>query len=221
MTNDVTRRSSTAWRPVTLECPTLRLEPLGPAHVDGLAEAARGARGVHSLATIPTPEGVADYVRHNLARQEGGDYLPFAQVDAHTGRVLGHTAYLTPRTWPDGRMMAVEIGSSWLTPAMRGTAVNSTSKLLLLEHAFEVLQVVRVDLKTDARNAAARGGIAAIGATFEGILRNWQPSLAQGEDGQARDTAMFSVIAAQWPEVRARLEERVAARSVRTRETDA
>lgn len=213
MTTGPTRLLAQDFVPVTLEARSLRLEPLSLEHVPGLADAARGARATPSLATVPTPQGVASYVRHNLARQEGGDYLPFAQVDAHTGRVLGHTAYLTPRTWPDGRMRAVEIGSSWLTPEARGTAVNSTSKLLLLAHAFEDWGVVRVDVKTDARNAAARGGIAAIGATFEGVLRNWQPSLADGEEGQARDTAMFSVTVEEWPRVRAHLEERIRVKS--------
>lgn len=199
--------------PVTLEAERLRLEPLTLGHVPGLAEAARDARGAGSLATVPTPQGADSYVRHNLTRQAGGAYLPFVQVEVATGRVLGHTAYLTPRTWPDGRLMAVEIGSSWLAPAVRGTAVNSTSKLLLLAHAFEVWGVVRVDVKTDARNAAARAGISAIGATFEGILRNWQPSLADGEEGRPRDTAMFSVTVEEWPRVRAHLEERIRVKS--------
>ena len=215
MTTEPTPRPSNEFRPQPLTSPTLRLEPLALVHVPGLVEAARGARAVPSLATVPTPDGVEAYVRHNLERQADGGYLPFAQVEAATGRVLGHTAYLNPRTWPAGGLMAVEIGSSWLTPAARGTAVNSTSKLLLLSHAFEDWGVVRVDVKTDARNAAARAGIRAIGATFEGILRAWQPSLADGEDTAARDTAMFSVILQEWPAVRGGLEERIRAKSSR------
>lgn len=204
---------STDFRPVTLEGPSLRLEPLRLDHIPGLGEAAQGARAVHSLATVPTHEGVEAYVRHNLDRQAGGAYLPFAQVEVDTGRVLGHTAYLTPRTWPDGRLLAVEIGSSWLAPRVRGTAVNSSSKLLLLAQAFDEWEVARVDIKTDARNEAARAAIAAIGATFEGVLRNWQPSLADGEDGLPRDTAMFSITVGEWPEVRERLAERIASKT--------
>lgn len=196
--------------PVQLTGDLVRLEPLGTDHVPGLVLAAEGARATPSLATVPTPEGVEDYVRHNLERQAGGGYLPFAQVEVATGRVLGHTAFLTPRTWPDGRLLAVEVGSSWLAPDMRGTAVNSASKLLLLTHAFEDWEVMRVDIKTDVRNSAARAGIRAIGGRFEGILRNWQPSLADGEEGRPRDTAMFSVTAAEWPGVRQHLEERIA-----------
>jgi len=196
--------------PVTLDGDIVRLEPLTTAHVPALAQASRGARATPSYATVPDPETVADYVRHNLERAATGTYLPFAQVDAGTGRVLGHTAYLTPRPLPDGRLLAVEIGSSWLAPDVRGTAVNTSSKLLLFTHAFEVWQVARVDVKTDVRNSAARAGIRSIGARFEGILRNWQPSLADGEEGRPRDTAMFSVVAAEWPEVREHLLARIA-----------
>ncbi|WP_312350008.1 GNAT family protein [Actinomyces sp.] len=196
--------------PTVLDGALVRLEPLATDHVPGLERAAEGARATPSLATVPTPEGVEDYVRHNLERQAGGAYLPFAQVEVATGRVLGHTAFLTPRTWPDGRLLAVEVGSSWLAPDMRGTAVNSASKMLLLSHAFEDWQVVRVDIKTDVRNSAARAGIRAVGARFEGILRNWQPSLADGEAGRPRDTAMFSITATEWPDVRQHLQERIA-----------
>ena len=122
---------------------------------------------------------------------------------------MGHTAYLTPRWMDGGRLFAVEIGSTWLHPAARGTAVNPAAKLLLMTQAFESWGVDRVDIKTDARNEAARAAIAATGATFEAVLRAWQPSLAPGEEGRVRDTAMFSVTPPEWPRVRARLEERI------------
>lgn len=195
--------------PAVLAGDLVRLEPLSPEHVPGLELAAEGARATPSYATVPTPAGVRAYVEHNLQRQAGGGYLPFAQVEVASGRILGHTAFLTPRTWPDGHLLAVEVGSSWLAPDMRGTAVNSASKMLLLAHAFDDWQVERVDIKTDVRNSAARAGIRAVGARFEGILRNWQPSLADGEEGRPRDTAMFSVTATEWPGVRAHLQERI------------
>ena len=191
-----------------LEGRIVRLEPLTPEHVPGLQLAAEDA-ATSPFATVPTPETVEDYVSRSLARRDTGTYAPFAQVEVATGRVVGHTAYLTPRWMPDGRLFAVEVGSSWLSPTVRGTAVNPAAKLLLLAQALEDWGVDRVDIKTDARNEAARAAIAATGATFEAVLRAWQPSLAPGEEGLVRDTAMFSVTPPEWPRVRARLEERI------------
>ena len=190
----------------------VRLEPLSPEHVPGLQLAAEGA-ATSPFATVPAPETVEDYVAHSLARRDTGTYAPFAQVEVATGRVVGHTAYLTPRWMPDGRLFAVEVGSSWLSPTARGTAVNPAAKLLLLAQALEDWGVDRVDIKTDARNEVARGAIAALGATFEGVLRAWQPSLAPGEEGRTRDTAMFAITPEQWPGVRTRLAERIERRS--------
>ena len=190
----------------------VRLEPLSPKHVPGLQMAAEGA-ATSPFATVPAPETVEDYVAHSLARRDTGAYAPFAQVEVATGRVVGHTAYLTPRWMPDGRLFAVEVGSSWLSPTARGTAINPAAKLLLLTQALEDWGVDRVDIKTDARNEVARGAIAALGATFEGVLRAWQPSLAPGEEGRTRDTAMFAMTPEQWPGVRTRLVERIERRS--------
>ena len=195
-----------------LEGRIVRLEPLTPEHVPGLQLAAEDA-ATSPFATVPTPETVEDYVSRSLARRDTGTYAPFAQVEVATGRVVGHTAYLTPRWMPDGRLFAVEVGSSWLSPTARGTAINPAAKLLLLTQALEDWSVDRVDIKTDARNAVARGAIAALGATFEGILHAWQPSLAPGEEGRTRDTAMFAITPQQWPEVRTRLAERIERRS--------
>jgi len=190
----------------------VRLEPLSPEHVPGLQMAAEGA-ATSPFATVPAPETVEDYVAHSLARRDTGAYAPFAQVEVATGRVVGHTAYLTPRWMPDGRLFAVEVGSSWLSPTARGTAINPAAKLLLLAQALEDWGVDRVDIKTDARNEVARGAITALGATFEGVLRAWQPSLAPGEEGHPRDTAMFAITPQQWPGVRTRLAERIERRS--------
>ena len=186
----------------------VRLEPLTPGHVPGLRRAAEGA-GPSAFAAVPAPQEVEGYVARALERRDTGTYAPFAQIEVATGRVVGHTAYLTPRWMDGGRLFAVEIGSSWLHPAARGTAVNPAAKLLLLARALEGWGVDRVDIKTDARNEAARAAIAATGATFEAVLRAWQPSLAPGEEGLVRDTAMFSVTPPEWPRVRARLEERI------------
>ena len=190
----------------------VRLEPLTPEHVPGLQLAAEDA-ATSPFATVPSPETVEDYVAHSLARRDTGTYAPFAQVEVATGRVVGHTAYLTPRWMPDGHLFAVEVGSSWLSPTARGTAINPAAKLLLLTQALEDWSVDRVDIKTDARNEVARGAIAALGATFEGVLHAWQPSLAPGEEGRTRDTAMFAITPQQWPGVRTRLVERIERRS--------
>jgi len=195
-----------------LEGSIVRLEPLTPKHVPGLQLAAEAA-ATSPFATVPTPETVEDYVSRSLARRDTGTYAPFAQVEVATGRGVGPPADLTPRWMPDGRLFAVEVGSSWLSPTVRGTAINPAAKLLLLTQALEDWGVDRVDIKTDARNEVARGAIAALGATFEGVLRAWQPSLAPGEEGRTRDTAMFAMTPEQWPGVRTRLVERIERRS--------
>ena len=159
---------------------------------------------------MPTPETAAATVAAELARPA---FWPFVQINAVTGQIVGHTSYLTPRTWPDGRLLAMEIGSTWLRPDAQGTAINTAAKLLLFTHAFEALGVERVDIKTDARNAPARASILALGAEFEGILRSWQPSGARGEEGMARDTAMYAVTRGDWPLLRIHLEYRLARKS--------
>jgi RimJ/RimL family protein N-acetyltransferase len=135
-----------------------------------------------------------------------------AQVDRSTDRAVGATAYWDPRHWPGtDHLYAVEVGFTWLAGSAQGTGINTEAKLLLFAHAFEVWQVARVDLKTDARNARSRAAIEAVGATFEGVLRSWSRSWAPGEDGRLRDSAIFSIIASEWPQCRARLERRLAA----------
>jgi RimJ/RimL family protein N-acetyltransferase len=100
---------------------------------------------------------------------------------------------------------AVEVGGTWLAHFAQRTGINVEAKLLLFTYAFETLGLARVDLKTDARNQRSRRAIERLGARFEGVLRNWSPSWAPGEAGRLRDSAMFSVVEAEWPEVRARL----------------
>ena len=185
-----------------------RHAPLALEHVPALREAAADA-GTTPFASVPAPDAVEAYVMGSLRRRNSGSYAPFAQIEAATGRAVGHTAYLTPRRMPDGRLYAVEIGSSWLSPAVRGTAINPAAKLLLMTQAFEDWGVVRLDIKTDARNEVARRAIAGTGARFEGVLHAWQPSLAPGEEGRTRDTAMFCVTAGDWPRVKDLLKEKV------------
>ena len=195
-----------------LEHDLLRLEPLDVLHITGMIEAASPGGDPAGLAQVPTPDSAAAYVEQQRAKAAAGDYVPFAQV-LPDGRVVGHTSYLTPRYWPGSdRLLAIEIGTTWLHPAVQGTAVNSVAKLLLLTHAFESWDVARVDIKTDARNERARAGILAVGARLEGILRNWQPSQADGEQDRPRDTAMHAITADEWPPTRRALLARIEAK---------
>jgi RimJ/RimL family protein N-acetyltransferase len=192
-----------------LEHPLVRLEPLSVEHIPGFERAAFGENDAVGFASVPTSETAAAYVRASLDRAAGGNSFPFAQV-LPDGRVVGHTSFLGPRFWPDGEtLLAVEVGSTWLVPGVRGTAVNTVAKLLLFTHAFESWGASRVDVKTDERNDRARAGIVAVGATFEGILRNWQPSQAPGEESLPRNTAMHAITSDQWPATKRLLEERI------------
>jgi RimJ/RimL family protein N-acetyltransferase len=150
---------------------------------------------------------VGDYVAAQLGR---AGLTPFAQVRMTDDQVVGCTAYWDVRTWPGrDQPCAVEIGFTWLAASAQGTGINAEAKLLLLTYAFEALGVARVDLKTDARNQRSRRAIEALGAGFEGVLRCWSASWAPGEEGLLRDSAMFSVIAAEWPAVKPALAARV------------
>ena len=201
-----------------LACPVLegrlvRLEPLAQRHAADLAVAAEVNRSSYGFTWVPTAAEVGTYIDAQLARAAKGEMAPYAQIALSSGRAVGATSYLTPRFWP-GRtdLCAVEIGATWLAASAQGSGINPEAKLLLFGHAFEQWRVVRVDLKTDARNMRSRAAIEALGAQFEGVLRSWSQSWAPGEDGRLRDSAMFSVVASEWPECRRRLEQRLARR---------
>jgi len=176
-------------------------------HVDGLLEAASEDRSTYALTFVPASyEEVVAYVTELLDLWEKGEGLPFVQIDVESDRLVGATRFLTIRRLsPTAIPYAVEIGGTWLAASAQRTAFNTEAKLLLLEHAFATWHVGRVDLKTDARNERSRNAIARLGATFEGVLRHWQPSSAEGEAGKFRDSAMFSVTDEEWPSVRERL----------------
>ncbi|HET6963517.1 MAG TPA: GNAT family protein [Acidimicrobiales bacterium] len=198
-----------------LDNPTLvgnlvRLEPLSPEHSADLAVAAEEDRGTYGYTEVPTAEEVGSYISTQLERARSGKMAPFAQVRLSDGRAVGCTAYWEPRYWPErDDVCAVEVGWTWLGAAAQRTGINVEAKYLLFQHAFEDMDVARVDLKTDARNERSRRAIAGLGATFEGVLRSWSPSRVPGEEGLLRDSAMFSVIAAEWPAVRDLLQARL------------
>jgi RimJ/RimL family protein N-acetyltransferase len=201
----------------------VRLEPLDHRHVPDLAEAAEQGRGSYGFTWVPTASEVTGYVEQQHDRAATGRLAPYAQVDLATGRAVGATAFWDPRLLEDGRLFAVEIGFTWLGAAAQGTGINTEAKYLLFRHAFEVLHVNRVDLKTDARNARSRAAIESVGARFEGVLRNWSRSWMPGEEGRLRDSAIFSLTDAEWPECRRMLEDkldtRVASRATLDRST--
>lgn len=197
---------------MALDVPTLRgsrvrLEPLELRHAPDLALAAEEDRSSYGFTLVPRAADVEDDVRTRLARE---GWTSFAQIRLADGRAVGCTTLLNPRPWPDrDALYAVEIGGTWLAASAQNTGINAEAKLLLLTHSFETLGVSRVDIRTDARNRRSRRAIERLGAQFEGILRNWAASWAPGEEGELRDTAMFSVIAPEWPSVKTSLTERL------------
>ena len=189
----------------------VRLEPLALDHLDGLAAAAGEDGATYGYTTVPrTRDAMQAHIEALLAERDAGQVVPFAQVRADDGRPVGMTRFLTIRRAADATTpFAVEIGGTWLAASAQRSGVNREAKLLLLGHAFDRWGVVRVDFKTDARNERSRTAIEGLGATFEGVLRNWQPSHVPGEEGRMRDSAIFSITAPEWPRVRERLERRV------------
>ena len=203
--------------PVTLQGRHVRLEPLGPAHLAGLQAIIEGPRDTFGLTPVPRNRTELEaYVATALDEQQRGTVLPFATLDARTGRVLGTTRFGAIEYWvippssdvgrPKGVPHAVEIGWTWLAPSVQRTAVNTEAKRLMLAHAFERWEVHRVTLKTDARNVRSRTAIERIGCKLDGVVRAHSPSA----DGGPRDVALFSMLAREWPDARARLDARLA-----------
>ena len=189
----------------------VRLEPLDYRHVDGLVAASAVDPSLYQWSPVPQGKAAATtYVDTALAWRDAGTALPFATVRVDDGVVIGSTRFfdLERWAWPSGHGRhgrsapdACEIGYTWLTrPAIR-TAANTEAKLLMLAHAFETWKVLRVCLHTDARNQRSRAAIERIGGKFEGILRSHR----MAADYIARDSARFSIIEVEWPEVKRRL----------------
>lgn len=187
-------------RPVVLEGPHVRLDPLAAHHAAALFSAGRDPEIWRYMLTRPF-ERLADaeaWVAEALRMQDAGGEVAFAIVSTTTGSVVGSTRYLDIRR----PHRSLEIGWTWLAKTARRTVINTECKYLLLRHAFEKLGAVRVQLKTDVRNERSRAAILRLCAVEEGILRKYQTRY----DGYVRDTVMFSVIASDWPDVRLRLE---------------
>jgi RimJ/RimL family protein N-acetyltransferase len=200
--------------PLTLEGAHVRLEPLSFDHVAGLTAAASGPRETFAHTWVPQgDEAMRRYVEEVLALHGLGAAVPFATVQRASGRVVGSTRFFNLEyfRWPQGSRKppeppdAVEIGWTWLAPEAQRTAVNTEAKLLMLTHAFESWKVVRVNLRTDALNARSRAAIERLGAKLDGILRAHVPSALGG----IRDTAAYSLLLKEWPEVKERLTQRL------------
>jgi len=190
----------------------VRLEPLSMSHVAGLFAVASGPRETFGFTSVPTtPSRMAQYVADALDAQAHGHAVPFAVVDSVTSIVRGSTRFgnIEFWTWPPGnanqrgedRPDSVEIGWTWYAADAQRTGVNTETKLLMLTHAFEAWRVHSVRLKTDARNQRSRTAILRLGAQFDGVLRGHTVAA----DGTVRDSAFYSILDTEWPDMKARL----------------
>jgi RimJ/RimL family protein N-acetyltransferase len=189
--------------PVTLEGHGVRLEPLTPAHSDGLAAAVSDGRLWELWFTVvPRPEEVAKYIADALAGQEAGKMLPWAVRELSSGTVVGSTRYhdIVPE------IDRVEIGYTWYGASWQRSRVNTACKLLLLSHAFETLGCEVVGLRTDNFNFASQKAIERLGAKKDGVIRHHLPR----RDGTARDSVMYSILLSEWRDVKRHLELRMA-----------
>lgn len=184
--------------PTALEGHGVRLEPLTPAAAPALADAVRdGALWELWFTTVPAPDGVDAYVAEALRRQAEGTQLAWVVRELGTGSIIGSTRY-HDIVAIIGR---VEIGYTWYAARWQRTHVNSACKLLLLTHAFESLGCGVVGFRTDLANTRSQAAIERLGARRDGVIRHFQAR----RDGSPRDTVMYSVLASEWPEVRARV----------------
>ncbi len=184
--------------PVTLEGHGVRLEPLAPAHEEGLAAAVTDGRLWELWFTaVPEPARVAGYIADALAGQQAGHMLPWAVRELKTGAIAGSTRYHDIVAPVD----RVEIGYTWYAATWQRSHVNTACKLLLLAHAFEALGCKVVGLRTDNFNFASQRAIEGLGAKRDGVIRHHQAR----RDGTVRDSVMYSILAAEWPDVRRHL----------------
>ncbi|MCI0380836.1 MAG: GNAT family N-acetyltransferase [Gemmataceae bacterium] len=179
----------------------VQLEPLAEPHREGLRVAADDERIWRHTLTRARGQDFDAWFSEALAQRQTGQRFPYAVRRRSDLKLIGSTSYLDPSE----KNRRIEIGSTWYHPDAWGTAVNPECKLLLLRHAFEVLRVNRVALVTDLLNERSQAAIAKLGATREGVLRSHM--VTQG--GRIRDSVFFSIIAAEWPAVEARLEARL------------
>jgi len=203
---------------MSVAAPTLtgrhvQLEQLRIEFAEELTAAGNEERSSYGWTPVPpTVDGMQRYIAGLLDDQEARTVVPFVQRRISDGALVGCTRYLRLEWWGGGDLPAeVEIGGTWLAASAQRTAINTEAKYLLLRNAFDDWDVHRVAICTDSRNTQSRTAILRIGAAFEGILRSHRGSYAPGEENiVARDSAMYSVVRADWPEVKRLLEARLA-----------
>jgi N-acetyltransferase len=184
--------------PVVLEGRFARLEPLSQAHCAALTEAVKDGELWRLWYTfIPPPENMRAEIDRRLALREAGSMLAFAVINIENGAPVGMTTYLNI----DAPNRRLEIGGTWYARSVQRSALNTECKLLLLSHAFEELDCVAVEFRTHFLNKASRRAIERLGAKLDGVLRNHM----RMPDGSLRDTCSYSIIASEWPAVRANL----------------
>jgi RimJ/RimL family protein N-acetyltransferase len=185
--------------PVTLKGEHVTLEPLAPAHLDGLLAAVRdGDLWKLWYTLVPKPEEMSNEIGRRLDLQATGSMLPFAVRRNDGGGICGMTTYMNI----DAIHRRVEIGSTWYAKGVQRTGINTEAKLLLLTHAFERLECIAVEFRTHWMNHQSRDAIARLGAKQDGVLRNHQ----RMPDGSFRDTVVFSIIESEWRTVKRHLQ---------------
>jgi N-acetyltransferase len=205
---------------ITLDTPVLagshiRLEPLSPTHADGLVAASSGDPALYQWSAVPIGrDAVLRYIETALALREAGTAQAFATIRMGDGVVIGSTRFFDIERfdWPLSHPRhahenpdVCEIGYTFLSHTAIRSAANTEAKLLMLTHAFEVWQMLRVCLHTDARNKRSQAAIERIGGQFEGVLRAHK----MGADFTPRTSWRYSILAEEWPEAKRRLTERL------------
>ena len=184
--------------PITLTGTRATLEPLSLDHHDGLVAALKdGDMWNLWYTSIPSPDRLRAEIERRLRLQAAGSMLPFTVRENAGGRVVGMTTYMNI----EEAHRRVEIGSTWYGRSLQRTGLNSQCKLLLLSHAFDQLRCIAVEFRTHFFNHQSRKAIERLGAKLDGILRNHQI----GSNGTLRDTCVYSIIAGEWPTVKANL----------------
>jgi N-acetyltransferase len=185
-------------QPVTLRSDAATLEPLAARHHDDLVEAVKdGELWTLWYTAIPQPDKMSAEIERRLGLQKSGSMLPFAVIDNARGKAVGMTTYMNI----DATHRRVEIGSTWYRKSTQRTRINTQCKLLLLAHAFEALDCIAVEFRTHFFNQQSRRGIERLGAKLDGILRSHQIQ----PNRTLRDTCVYSIVAAEWPTVKAHL----------------
>ena len=188
--------------PINLEGADVRLEPLSESHHERLCAVGLDPELWKWIPVqVLNPDQMMRYISSALADQEKGSSQPFVTIERATGKVIGSTRYMNIEM----AHKRLEIGSTWIAPPWQRTAMNTEAKYLMMRHAFETLDCNRVELKTDSLNTKSRNAILRIGAKQEGIFRSHMITWS----GRLRDTVYFSVIAPEWPAVKAGLEAKL------------